>query len=179
MPPDAPDPTLREQQEMLAAARGDVQAFERLVATYQKPLVNFFVRSGVSSDAEDCAQRTFLRIWNYRHRYRPTAKFSTFLWMVARQVFLDEVRHRSRKERLHKAFGKEQPGETVPNHETGPDVASAVACLPKALRQTVLMAFMQGLKYEAIARELDVPLGTVKSRIFHALRRMRKFLEEE
>lgn len=179
MSSNPPDPH-SEQQLMIAVSKGDWRSFEPLVRAYQKPLVNFFTRSGVSSDAEDCAQRTFLRIWNYRNRYKATAKFSTFLWMIARQVFLDEVRHQAHVKRLHEGYKQEQTSTTTtPNHDTLPDVASAVASLPTNLRETILRAYMQGMKYDEIAQEMNVPLGTVKSRVFHALKRMRAFLEKQ
>ena len=82
---------------MLLAGAGDRDAFELLVRRHHQPLLNFFLRMGVDRDAEDLVQQTFIRLYNYRQRYRPSAKFTTFLYLLARQVWVDELRRRGRR----------------------------------------------------------------------------------
>ena len=89
-----------EDAELMSrAARDDMEAFATLVSRHEKGLVNFFARCGVQSDVEDLAQLTFLKLHRVRHRYRPTAKFTTFLYLLARQVMLDSVRAAGRLRR--------------------------------------------------------------------------------
>ena len=79
----------------------------------EQNLLNFFWRQGVSyGEGEDLVQETYLRLWEYRDRYRPTAKLSTFLFMIARQVWIDALRRRTRRESREESWGRERP-ETV------------------------------------------------------------------
>ena len=81
-----------------AGAHDDEYAFSSLVEKYSNVLLNFFLRKGVSfSDGEDLAQRTFLRLWRYRARYSPQAKFTTFLFMLANQETIDYFRAAKRR----------------------------------------------------------------------------------
>ncbi|MBQ6136147.1 MAG: RNA polymerase subunit sigma-70, partial [Kiritimatiellae bacterium] len=67
---------------------------------FRKNLLNFFWRQGVSlSEGEDLVQETLLRLWKYRDQYEPTAKLTTFLFLLARQTWLDALRSRTRRER--------------------------------------------------------------------------------
>ena len=78
---------------MARTARGDEGAFAELVVRHQDILLNFFLRKGVSySDGQDLAQRTLLRLWRYRNRYAPTAKLTTFLFLLAGQVAPEQFR---------------------------------------------------------------------------------------
>ena len=81
----------RPDAELMArSAKGETAAFAELVGRYQNILLNFFLRRGVSwNDGQDLAQQTFLRLWNYRKRYTPQAKFTTFLFLLAGQVSVD------------------------------------------------------------------------------------------
>ena len=91
-----------DDAELMLRVRGqdDEAAFALLVSRHQKSLLNFFARSGVQYDSEDLVQQTFLRLYRYRQRYVATAKFTTFLFLLARQVWIDELRRRQRRERL-------------------------------------------------------------------------------
>ena len=164
---------------MLAAAKGDDAAFEKIVLRHQKPLLNFFCRLGVPiSDAEDLAQQTFVRLHRYRASYERTAKFTTYLYLLARQVRVDEVRRRVRAERTRDAFHAE-----VAYRESLPDDAPPL-CLQDALdqldephREVVVLGMLRDLPYQEVAEILGVPVGTVKSRMHHALRKLREILE--
>ena len=84
---------LADAELMARAAKGDESAFAELVVRYQDVLLNFFLRKGVSySDGQDLVQRTLLRLWRYRKRYVPTAKLTTFLFLLAGQVTIDFFR---------------------------------------------------------------------------------------
>ena len=166
---------------MRQVALGDDAAFESLVKKYQKPLLNFFVRMGASSESEDLVQNTYVRLYQYRDRYQPTAKFTTFLYALAYRVWADLGRKRQRRERLRSSlqtiidiFQPHVPVTAVP----AIDVESALARLSDKLRHVIVLHFYQGLPYQEIADVLHIPLGTVKSRINLAITALRNHFHE-
>lgn len=169
---------------MLRVRADDRDAFAALVKRHQKMLLNFFARSGVQYDCEDLVQQTFLRLYRYRDRYTPTAKVTTFLFLLARQVWIDELRRRKRHQRLVAGLAAEPHPEQVEpvaadaGAAGGLDLEQALATLPEGLRQVVELGVYQDLPYAAIAEILSIPVGTVKSRMFNALAKLREFLEE-
>lgn len=178
------EPVIDEDVALMARVQqGDERAFAVLVNKHQKKIVNFFLRSGVQSDAEDLTQQTFLRLYRYRDRYQPTAKVTTFLFLLTRQVWIDELRRRERFDRLTSALGAEVRDETassaaddVAAKDDWGDVAKALASLPEGQRLVVELGVYQELPYAEIAQILGIPEGTVKSRMFHALAHLRKKL---
>jgi len=165
---------------MLEVAGGSSEAFVELVRRYQDQLLNFFARMGANMDGEDLVQETFLRIYRSRARYQPTARFKTFLYVVARHVWADHCRRVVRTERVANwlqmdaainagAPGVLQPGQTE-------DVQDLLNQLSPKLREVIVLNLYQGLRYREIAEVLGIPLGTVKSRINLALNTLRSYL---
>ena len=182
----APRDRMDDVELMLrVCGQDDSEAFALLVSRHQKILLNFFARSGVQYDSEDLVQQTFLRLYRYRHRYVATAKFTTFLFLLARQVWIDELRRRQRRQRLvenlaaepHEEFAA--PAEPSAGAQGDLDLARALAALPEGLRQVVELAVYQELPYAEVAEILEIPVGTVKSRMFNALAKLRALLGEE
>ena len=167
---------------MLRAARGDEEAFARLVERHQRPLLNFFLRSGASDESEDLVQKTFVRLYRYRDRYQPVARFITFLYHLARNVWIDETRALARKHRLHNALREEERERSTPGGSTpsgaAMDAATALATLSPKLRDVVVLHIYQGLRYHEIADVLEIPEGTVKSRMNLAMKALRQALHE-
>lgn len=160
---------------MLRARDGDLAAFSLLVEKHQQAIMNFFARSGVYRDGEDLAQEAFLKLYRARRRYKPTAKFTTFLYLIARQVMIDGIRHSSRKAKLYEKYGQEaEQREEAPEMrgECG-DAEMALDVLSRRLREAVVLVVMQGMAYAEAADVLGIPTGTVKSRVSEALRKMR------
>jgi RNA polymerase sigma-70 factor (ECF subfamily) len=179
LPDAAPEPDIALMLEVTA---GSETAFTALVQRYQAPLLNFFVRMGASSDCEDLVQETFVRIFRYRHRYRPAARFTTFLYHLARNVWADRGRKIVRLERLTSRFQNEVEvaGQLAPASRSGSvDVESALDRLSPKLREVIVLNIYQELRYQEIAEILEIPLGTVKSRINLALTALREIVGHE
>jgi RNA polymerase sigma factor (sigma-70 family) len=166
---------------MQEAAAGSEAAFSQLVHRHQNSLLNFFVRMGASSDSEDLVQETFVRLFRYRRQYRPVAGFTAFLYHLARNVWADRGRRMLRRERLTAACEVEASiarQSFVESSDRGPDVAAGLARLSPNLREVIVLNIFQGLRYQEIADALEIPLGTVKSRIHLALKALRGILHE-
>ena len=173
---------LSDPDLMKHAAAGRPEAFETVVRRHQKPLLNFFRRMGASySEAEDMVQETFLRLFDYRFRYRPLAKFTTFLYRLASHVRVDGLRKLQRQPKTSEL--SEQSGETegraAAEVAAKLDVRAALDRLSEKLRPVVVMAYFQGLRYREIAEALGIPQGTVKSRMFLALQELKEALGVE
>jgi len=162
--------------------RGDAAALDELVRRHQGRLVNFFRRLGAYGDAEDLAQDTFVRLFRCRYRRRAGARFTTFLFALARHAWLDGLRRRRRRERIAEAVAGAPPApppSAARRARDRLDVRWALERLPEKMRLPLVMQIFQGLTLEEIAAALGAPVGTVKSRIFHALERLRELLRDE
>lgn len=170
---------------MLRVRSGDVEAFRTLVHRYREPLRRFFAALLPDrSQADDFAQETFLRLWLLRERYAPTGKFSTYLFQIGKHYWLNQ------QKRLRPENGGEapegRPGPAMEQPETallaqweGERLRRAVAALPAHYREVFQRSQLEGLKYAEIGRQLGIPVGTVKSRMAEAVRRLRQALRAE
>lgn len=174
--PDLPagDP---DAQLMLQVAAGSETAFTELIHRHQNGLLNFFARMGAYSDGEDLVQETFVRLYKARERYRPAARFTTYLYVLARHVWADLGRKAMRRERLAaslKTDAEIAEAAAPPAADSGLDVREALERLSPKLREVVVLNVYQGLSYQEIADVLGIPLGTVKSRLNLALQELRE-----
>ena len=156
-------------EELLAEAR-----------KFEKNLLNFFWRQGVSlSEGEDLVQETYLRLWKYKDDYSPEAKLSTFLFLLARQVRIDALRRVARREAREEGWGREQPQAQRPADACArDDVRWAVSQLTEPLREVVELGVFQDLPYAEVAEVLGIPVGTVKSRMSNALKKLKEVFDE-
>ena len=147
---------------------------------FEKNLLNFFWRQGLSySEGEDLVQETYLRLWKYRHAYVRTAKLSTFLFLMARQVRIDALRRRTRRENREEDWVKERPTCGDPAaFGVREDVRWALAKLSEPLRDVVELGVFQDLPYAEVAEILGIPVGTVKSRMHNALKELKEIFDE-
>ena len=167
---------------MLRAKRGDRAAFAELVEKYKQPVMNFVFRSLRDEiEAEDLAQNVFLQAWKSRSRYRQTAKFSTWLFTIARNLCLNEIRRRSRHpaESIEEAHAEHEdqprqqyedksqiaPPEKLLHGELAQKIEEALAELPENQRTAILLCRQDELSYEEIAGVLDCSLSATKSLI--------------
>jgi len=182
-----------DRELMVAFKEGDPEAFDALLRRYERMLANYFYKQCYDRTfAQDLVQETFLRILRSAHRYRPEAKFKTFLFTVARNLWIDQ--HRSRKS-APRTISADTPwgdegatlGDTVAaettsaadrmeNREAAGLVRQALQELPDGQRDVWILAVDQDLKQREIAAVLEIPLGTVKSRMNAAVTRLRGLL---
>lgn len=162
------DPTL-----IRAAAAGDLDAFEQIVRAHQQHVWRFLRRLlGDDAAAEDVAQETFLRAFRRLPTFTFQATFSTWLFQVARNAGVDELRARRRREHLADALrpaaAATASGGAGQAGQARVELDAALASLPVDLRETLLLVEVLGLRYAEAATVLGVPIGTVKSRMFAA-----------
>jgi RNA polymerase sigma-70 factor, ECF subfamily len=157
-----------EPRVVEAARAGDVRAFETLVRLYQADvwrLTYHLVKN--RSLADDITQDAFLRAFRFLPRFRGDAKFSTWLFAIARNCALDELRRAGRRRTLEDEL--ERVGErraTDPGSRI--EVREAVAALALDLKEPLVLIDMFGLSYSQVGAILGLPLGTVKSRVHRA-----------
>lgn len=180
-PPADPDADL-----MLRVKRGGRdahEAFAELVGRWQQPVISFVYRTlPDEAEAEDLAQAVFVQVWKTAARYQPSAKFSTFLFTVARNLCLNELRRRSR----HPADSLDEPRADDEQHpfrqledpqqvsaadaaqrsEVFAKVEAALAELPEKQRTAIVLCREGELSYEEIAEVLGTSLQATKSIIF-------------
>jgi RNA polymerase sigma-70 factor, ECF subfamily len=180
----APEHELRDPDAelMLRVKRGDEAAFEQLVDKYKQPVLNLVYRTlRDATEAEDLAQNVFVQVFKSADRYRVEAKFSTWLFTIARNLCLNELRRRSRHpaESLDAAVEthEELPGRqfedkasvTAPDQllrtELSSKVEECLASLPENQRTAILLFKEQEMSYEEISRILDCSLSATKSLI--------------
>ena len=146
---------------------------------FRENLLNFFRRQGViESDLDDHLQETYVRLWKYRDEYRPSAKLSTFLFILARQVLIDCYRRRTNRSRREERWQEERPVWVSPQPCLRGDVEWAMSRLSPPLRETVELALFQDLPYKEISRILDIPVGTVKSRVSNAIKKLKELFDD-
>ena len=135
---------------------------------------------GNASDAEDIAQQVFLRVWKHAKRYRPDAKFTTYLFTITRHLVFNESRRRSRRKEISVEEREEnshyqitdrceyQPDRELLQAELQQAVDAAIEALPEAQRMAVVLRRYQQLPYEEIAGILKMSLPAVKSLLTRA-----------
>ena len=177
--PDQADP---DAMLMLRVKRGDRAAFAELVGKYRQPLFNFIFRTlRDEAETEDVAQNVFLQVYKSRARYRRTAKFSTWLFTIARNLCLNEIRRRSRHpaESLEETHAEHDdqpqrqyedkkvflPTDNVLHGELARKIEEALDELPENQRTAILLCRQDELSYEEIAEILDCSLSATKSLI--------------
>lgn len=170
---------------MLRVKQGDTAAFTALVEKYKQPVMNLAWRTlGDSTEAEDLAQNVFVQAWKSAERYQPTAKFSTWLFTIARNLCLNEIRRRVRHpaESLDQTrdADDEQPVFQVADKRISPapqdllrselehKVEEAIQALPENQRTALLLCREEELSYEEIAAVLECSLSATKSLIHRA-----------
>jgi RNA polymerase sigma-70 factor (ECF subfamily) len=175
---------------------GDASAFEALVRRHERPVFRLALRMlGNREEAEDVTQEALLSLHRHGHSFRRESRFSTFVYRVAANAALNRRRTLGRSRARERLLAERQsggidlpssprdPGDAAAGAQAQARVQEALQELPPDLRLAVVLYDIEGMPYGEIARVLEVPEGTVKSRIHrarHALReRLRSFVTEE
>lgn len=184
--PSDPDAAL-----MLRVKQGDRDAFEELVDKYKQPVINFAHRTLRDAvEAEDLAQHVFIQVYKSAHRYQISAKFSTWLFTIARNLCLNEIRRRSRHpaDSLDQHLGESgedqpsrqlhdlkaaSPTDGVLHQELQQKIDEALADLPENQRTAIQLCRQEELSYDDIADVLGCSLSATKS-IIHRAREVLK-----
>jgi len=176
------------------AAEGMNEAFDELVRRYSSRVYGLcFSMLGNRSDAEDCAQETFLKAYRSIASYRDIASFYTWVYRIARNTCLDLIRARHRKPEvsMEEEIEPEGPilGSVIPDRSPLPDelaevradaraVRAAIASLSPSLRDILVLREIEGMAYQEIAALLSLSEGTVKSRLNRARGALLKVLRK-
>jgi RNA polymerase sigma-70 factor (ECF subfamily) len=182
---------------MLSFRDGDARAFEELVTRHRRGLFNFLLRSVQNrSRAEELLQEVFLRVVRSKDRYEKTAKLTTWLYTIARNLCVDE----SRRAKFRRTVSLDAPRrgaeddspamvDTVPADQVATDeaaaapqirqrLAKAIDVLPEDQREVFLMRQISGLSFKEIGEIVGAPENTVKSRMRYALEKLRQELAD-
>ncbi|HWH71057.1 MAG TPA: sigma-70 family RNA polymerase sigma factor [Candidatus Sulfotelmatobacter sp.] len=167
---------------MLRVKQGDSGAFAELVERYKQPVMNLVYRMlHDAAEAEDLAQNVFVQVYKSAYRYEVSSKFSTWLFTIARNLCLNEIRRRSRHpvDSMEAAHPEQEdqplqqfedkktfsPPESLLQGELEEKVEQALAELPENQRTALLLCRQEELSYEEIARVLGCSLSATKSLI--------------
>ena len=186
----SPDTEALDRADMARLAGGQDAALNDLMERHATPMFHFLCRMlGNEDDANDLAQETFVRVFQNRTRFRPDAKFSTWLFTIAANLARNQLR--SRRRRPHVSLDAESdataqtlgdtlasdqpaPGDGLLADERAAAVRAALAKLTEEMRDTILLVEFEDKSVAETAAILDVPHKTIESR----LHRARKFLRE-
>lgn len=185
-----------DQEVVRLAREGREAAYRELIRRYQRPVFSLIYRMVRDRElAEDLAQDTFVKVINALGTYRPEFKFSSWVFKIANNVAIDQLRrreldtlslegspHATTQDRIEAtSLDIAEPGESaldeVANRELGGAIERAIGRLRPEYRACILLRHVEGRPYEEIAEILDLPLGTVKTYIHRARHELRRALE--
>ena len=170
-----------DEQLMSLFQQGDENAYIELVNRYKDKLINFiFNYLGDLESSEDVVQETMIKLYQKKHYYKEIAKFSTWLYTIAKNLANTELRKRKqRKTTLLSQFSKDdktyelpsndpEPGQEIQSDIVNKIIRDAIDQLSEKFKIVIVLRDIQGLSYEDISEIINVPIGTVKSRINRA-----------
>ncbi|HET9449326.1 MAG TPA: RNA polymerase sigma factor [Aggregicoccus sp.] len=185
-----------DEQLMLAFRAGDARAFEALVRRHRGPVFHFILRfTGQRARSEDLLQETWLKVVRSARDYEPKARFTTWLYTIARNLCVDSARKESHRQAqsleapagAHGADGGRPLGEALPDGGASPErgahaarlrplLERALAELPEEQREVFVLREYSGIAFKEIAEVTGVSENTVKSRMRYALEGLRRRL---
>lgn len=170
----------------------DLDAYEVLVERYRNRILNYVARFSGTADAEDLTQEVFIRAYLAIRKFRGQSSFQTWLYRIANNVCVDSYRRRSRDRTAYSLDESKDTGEgeverEIPDWSANPEgvaqsrelqalVQKTLLTLSEKLRSVIILHDLEGLSYEEIAETLQIPIGTVKSRLFNARLELREKL---
>jgi RNA polymerase sigma-70 factor (ECF subfamily) len=186
---------LSDQEVVERARKGRESAFRELIRRYERPVFSLIYRLVRDRErAEDLAQETFIKVLNALDRYDPSFKFSSWIFKIAHNTALDDLRrkhpetlsihgspHASTADELEATVltpvsGDETPEDFTSSREIGTHIEEAISRLRIEYRTAILLCHVEGRPYEEVAQIMNVPLGTVKTYIHRARNELKKQL---
>jgi RNA polymerase sigma-70 factor (ECF subfamily) len=177
-----PDDADRDAVDMQALQRGEDNALDRLMTRWQVPLRSFLYRhTQDEEDALDLAQETFVRVYRHRERFKPAAKFSTWLFAIAFNLARDRARQRHRRptqslDETPEPADSRQPFASVDEKERATAVRAAIAELPDDLRAAVVLFEYEDKSHAEIAAIIGASAKAVETRLYRARQLLKKAL---
>ena len=169
-----------DKELILRFQQGDELAYVELVNRYRNRLINFVFRFvGSFEEAEDIVQDTFVKLYQKKDYYRPISEFSTWIFTIASNLAKTELRKRKRRKVSYLSqIGMQEKDFDIPVEDTTDEetvgeytesqIQDAIQSLQLHFRTALILRDIEELSYEEISKILDVPLGTIKSRINRA-----------
>lgn len=181
-----------DEDLVAAVLEGDRERFGDLIDRYQGRLVNYLFRLlRNADDAHDLAQEVLVKVYQVLDRYDPQYKFSTWLFRVAQNAAIDQIRRRrlkvvSLRQEDEEGEGRDWdlpssergPYGELRNQERGEAIQEAIESLPWEYRELILLRHFGELPYEEIARIKEMPLGTVKNKLFRGRQMLKEKLQD-
>ena len=198
MPPAEPirESALSQERDltlMRLVQSGDTEALREIVETHQQRVASMALRvGGPTIDVDDVAHQTFIRVWKFSHRYEPTARFTSWLLTITRNIVLNEIRYRSRHPTVSldaqtdpdrppdpgpPDLASSRPDQALLQSELQFAIEEALQKLPENQRTALVLRTYENLPYEDIAAVLETSVGSVKSLLFRARTSMRELLD--
>ena len=179
---------------MERVAEGDAEAFGVLVGLHQHAVIGTCAKMlGNIDDAHDLAQQVFLRVWKSAPRYQPTARFTTWLFTITRNLVFNHTRSTGRasfvsidaegdgeneaSRQVHEAASTTTPSDDALELELIGAIDEAIQRLPESQRLAVILRRYEDMTYEEIAETLDSSVSAIKSLLFRARNELRKHLD--
>ena len=194
-PGDVDYSTLTDQEVIARAREGREAAYRELIGRYERPVFSLIYRLVRNREqAEDLAQETFIKVLNALDRYDPAYKFSSWIFKIAHNTALDQLRRKGPEvlsldgsphardasevsaTTLTAVAADEDPEAYASSREIGREIEAAIATLRAEYRTAILLWHVEGRPYEEIAEIMGVPLGTVKTYIHRGRNELRQRL---
>jgi RNA polymerase sigma-70 factor, ECF subfamily len=175
---------------MAKVAGGDEVAFAKLVEKHHHAVLGTVAKmTNQSPDTEDITQQVFIRLWRSAERYQPTAKFTTFLFTITRNLVFNATRKKSRKnehsfdalegkwrQSIEDKSSDSRPDKSIEQTELRQIIDRAISSLPEKQRLAVILRRYEKMPYEEIAETLEISVPAVKSQLFRARTALRESL---
>jgi RNA polymerase sigma-70 factor (ECF subfamily) len=187
--------TLGDREVVALAKAGREAAYRELLSRYERPVFSLIYRMVRDRAlAEDLAQETFIKVLNALDTYRPEFKFSSWIFKIANNAAIDQLRKREvetlsldgapsartadevEATALQAVDRGESPLAELESRELGTEIERAIGRLRPEYRTAILLRHVEGRAYEEIAEVMDLPLGTVKTYIHRARLELREYL---
>jgi RNA polymerase sigma-70 factor (ECF subfamily) len=187
--------TFGDREVVALAKAGKETAYRELLRRYERPVFSLIYRMVRDRElAEDLAQETFIKVLNALDTYRPEYKFSSWIFKIANNAAIDQLRRRElvtlsldgapgartaeevEATALQASDHGESPLAELESRELGSEIEQAIGKLRPEYRTCILLRHVEGRPYEEIAEVMDLPLGTVKTYIHRARLELREYL---